>query len=120
MAAGRRVDAPHNAHRWETTVLQRGSIVVRRQVLAPGDATGWHVDPHHRVTMVLRGDALRIEFGDGGEAVDVAVQAGQVDWDEPSARVHRAVNNGDSTYEEVTVFLLDHPDAAPQPPHQPA
>ncbi len=41
---------------------------------------------------------------------------GQVDWDGPTDRVHRAVNVGTTPYEEVTVFFLNHPDALPQPP----
>jgi hypothetical protein len=44
------------------------------------------------------------------------VRPGQVDWDEPSDRIHRGVNVGATPYEEVTVFLLDRPDAVPQPP----
>jgi hypothetical protein len=40
----------------------------------------------------------------------------QVDWDEPSDRIHRAVIITDVPYEEVTVFLLGHhPDDVPQP-----
>jgi len=30
-------------------------------------------------------------------------------------RVHRSVNVGGQPYEQVMVFLLDRPDAAPQP-----
>jgi hypothetical protein len=35
----------------------------------------------------------------------------EVEWEEPTARVHRAVNVGKHPYEQVAVFLLDHPDA---------
>jgi hypothetical protein len=58
----------------------RGSIVVRRQRLAPGEATPWHRDPFHRVTVVLSGDLLSIEFRDGGETLTWQVTAGEVDW----------------------------------------
>src|SRR2546427_6329816 len=34
----------------------RGNYLVRRQRLAPGEATPWHRDPFHRVTVVLAGD----------------------------------------------------------------
>jgi hypothetical protein len=34
--------------------------------------------------------------------------------DEPSNRVHRAVNVGKRAYEEINVFLLGHPDDVPQ------
>ncbi len=94
---------------------RRGTTYVRRQCLAPGEATPWHRDPHHRVTVLLSGDALQIEFRDGGEPERFELAAGSVDWDEPTERLHRAVNVGEQAYEEVTVFFLDRPDAVPQP-----
>jgi hypothetical protein len=45
----------------------RGNYLVRRQRLSPGEATPWHRDPFHRVTVVLSGDLLNIEFRDGGK-----------------------------------------------------
>ena len=68
-----------------------------------------------RVAVVLKGDLLAIEYRDGGESQRVEVTAGQVEWEEPSAHVHRAVNVGTLPYEQVTVFLLDRPDAVAQP-----
>lgn len=65
--------------------------------------------------MVLGGDLLSIEYRDGGESQRVWITPGLVEWEEPSARVHRAVNVGKQTYEQVTVFLLDRPDAVAQP-----
>jgi quercetin dioxygenase-like cupin family protein len=99
----------------EETIGRRGSIHVRRLVLEPGEATAWHVDPYLRLSVVVRGDALAIEYRDGGQAERIAVNAGEADWDEPTGRVHRAVNVGRRTYEEVTTFFLDRPDAVPQP-----
>lgn len=99
----------------EQRLHQRGTTLVRRLVLAPGEATRWHRDPFHRVSVVLAGDALSIEFRDGGASHCVQVTPGQVDWDEPSGRMHRAVNAGDKAYEEITVFFLDHPDDVAQP-----
>jgi len=93
----------------------RGNYLVRRQRLAPGEASPWHRDPYHRVTVVLSGDRLEIEFRDGGESVSCDVKAGEVDWSEPSSRVHRAVNAGKEVFEEVVTFFLDRPDADPQP-----
>jgi quercetin dioxygenase-like cupin family protein len=93
----------------------RGNVLVRRQRLAPGEATPWHRDPFHRVTVVLSGDLLSIEFRDGGETATWKVTAGEVDWVEPSDRVHRAVNVGKEPFEEVVTFFLDRPDAVPQP-----
>jgi quercetin dioxygenase-like cupin family protein len=92
----------------------RGNYLVRRQRLAPGEATPWHRDPYHRVTVVLSGDLLRIEFRDGAESVQWKVTVGEVDWVEPSDRVHRAVNIGNELFEEVVTFFLDRPDAEPQ------
>lgn len=99
----------------EETLIQRGATLVRRLVLEPGEATPWHVDPYPRVSVIVRGKALAIEYRDGGAVARVEVDTGQADWDEPSSRVHRAVNVGAETYEEVTIFFLDCPDAIPQP-----
>jgi len=93
----------------------RGNYLVRRQRLEPGEATPWHRDPYHRVTVVLSGDRLDIEFRDGGETLSWNVTVGEVDWSEPSDRVHRAVNVGKEVFEEVVTFFLDRPDAEPQP-----
>jgi hypothetical protein len=100
----------------DNVLLHRETTLVRRQYLAPGETTPWHRDPFHRVAVVLSGAALMIEYRDGSPSRHVAPAAGQVDWDEPTDRVHRAVNVGTTPYEEVTVFFLDHPDAVPQPP----
>ena len=99
----------------EEILFCRGTTLVRRQRLAPGEALPWHRDPFHRVSVVLSGDQIEIEFRDGSETLRVPVKRGQVGWDEPSARPHRAVNIGQEPYEEVTIFFLDHPDAVPQP-----
>jgi quercetin dioxygenase-like cupin family protein len=99
----------------ERVLHRRGPVLVRRLRLAPGEATPWHRDPFHRVTVVLRGDALAIEYRDGRHSERTGVAAGQVDWDEPFESPHRAVNVGLLPYEEITVFLLDRPDAVPQP-----
>ena len=94
---------------------RRGTTLVRRLRLEPGEATPWHRDPFHRVTVILRGDALSIELRDTGERQLLAVSAGRVDWDEPFEGLHRAINVGRQIYEEITVFLLDCPDAVAQP-----
>jgi quercetin dioxygenase-like cupin family protein len=99
----------------DETLVRRGTTLVRRLRLAPGEAMPWHRDPYHRVTVVLGGDALAIEYRDGGERERFEVAPGQVDWDEPTDRVHRGVGVGRQPYEEVTVFFLDHPQAVAQP-----
>ena len=96
-------------------LFRHGTTMVRRLRLAPGEAMPWHRDPFQRVAVVLGGDLLSIEYGDGGESQRVEIAPGQVEWEEPSARVHRAMNIGKQPYEQVTVFLLDRPDAVAQP-----
>jgi hypothetical protein len=99
----------------DEVLFHRGTTLVRRLRLAPGEAMPWHQDPYHRVTVVLHGDALAIEYRDGGASQRFQITPEQVDWDEPTERVHRGVNVGAQPYEEITVFFLDHPDAVPQP-----
>jgi quercetin dioxygenase-like cupin family protein len=99
----------------EEELFRRGTTLVRRLRLAPGEAMPWHRDPFHRVTVVLSGDALAIEYRHGGESHRFEVTPGEADWDEPTDRVHRGVNVGEEPYEEITVFFLDRPDAVPQP-----
>jgi quercetin dioxygenase-like cupin family protein len=94
---------------------RRENYLVWRLRLAPGEATPWHRDPFHRVAVVLSGDLVNIEFRDGGETVPWKITVGEVDWVEPSERVHRAVNAGKEVFEEVVTFFLDRPDAEPQP-----
>ncbi len=99
----------------DDVLVHRGTTLVRRLRLAPGEAMPWHRDPYQRVTVLLRGDALAIEYRDGGASERVELRPEQVDWDEPTERVHRGVNVGTQPYEEITVFFLDRPDAVPQP-----
>jgi quercetin dioxygenase-like cupin family protein len=99
----------------EEELFRRGTVLVRRLRLEPGEAMPWHRDPFHRVSVVLEGETLAIEARDGTELGRFEVRPGEVGWDEPTDRVHRGVNVGATPYEEVTVFLLDRPDAVPQP-----
>lgn len=95
-------------------ITRRDDLVVRRLVLEPGEAMPWHTDTCHRLTVIVRGDLLRIEFRDGEEHL-VPVAAGMADWDVPESRVHRGVNAGTQTYEEVVIFFLPDPASDPQP-----
>lgn len=94
---------------------QRGVILVRRLILDPGEAMPWHTDPFVRLSVVLHGENLAIEYRDGSSPERIELTAGQVDWDEPTDRIHRGVNTGRRPYEEITVFFLDRPDSVPQP-----
>ena len=96
-------------------LFHHGTTTVRRLRLAPGEAMAWHRDPFHRVAVVLGGDVLSIEYRDGGESHRVEIMPGQVEWEEPTLRVHRAVNVGKQAYEQVTLFLLDRSDAVAHP-----
>ena len=92
---------------WDLQITERDGVRVHRSRLEPGEASPWHIDSFHRVSVVLQGEQLRIEYQDGGEPELVPVGAGQVEWDEPSGpRVHRAVNSGQLPYEEVVVALI--------------
>jgi quercetin dioxygenase-like cupin family protein len=104
---------PKRGH--EEILHRRGNCLVRRLRLAPGEATPWHRDPFQRVSVVVSGDRLDIDFRDGSQTQPWIMSAGEVNWLEPSDQVHRAVNVGQKTFEEVTTFFLDHPDAVPQP-----
>ena len=99
----------------EGVLYRRKAVVVRRLRLEPGEASAWHRDACHRVSVVLSGTRLAIERRAGGNTHYVKVSAGQVDWDEPGHEVHRAVNVGRQAYEEVVVFLLAYPGQTPQP-----
>jgi hypothetical protein len=57
-------------------LFRHGKTLVRRQRLAPGEALPWHRDPFHRVSVVLSGDQIRIEFRDGSETLRVPVKRG--------------------------------------------
>ena len=96
-------------------ISRRDDFVIRRAILEPGEATPWHVDPCHRFSVVVRGDALMLEFRDSGETLDVDVWPGQAGWDAPESRVHRAVNTGSQPFEEVVTFHLPTPGTDPQP-----
>jgi hypothetical protein len=58
---------------------------------------------------------LAIEYRDGGQGARFELKGGQVDWDEPTDRIHRGVNVGTQPDEEIAIFLLDRPDPMPQP-----
>ena len=99
----------------EDILFRRGTTLVRRMVLEPGEAMPWHRDPFHRVTVVLRGSELAIEDRASGDVQRFGVTPGNADWDEPTDRMHRGINVGQDIYEEIAIFFLDRPDAVAQP-----
>ena len=96
-------------------ITKRDDLLIRRQILEPGEALPWHVDLSHRFSVVVRGEQLQIEFRETGETVTFEVHPGMADWDKPEPRVHRGVNTGTTTYEEIVMFFLDPPGIDPQP-----
>src|SRR5262245_29511729 len=96
-------------------ITRRHDLMIRRLVLEPGEAMPWHTDACHRFSVIVRGQRLTLECRETGERRERAVHPGMVDWDEPDVRVHRAVNTGATTYEEVVTFLLNIPGLDPQP-----
>ena len=96
-------------------ITRRDGVLIRRLVLEPGEAMPWHTDSCHRFSVVVRGDELSIEIRDTGERITPAVHPGLAEWDQPQARIHRGVNTGTVSYEEVVIFFLRHPAMDPQP-----
>lgn len=97
------------------TLTERTDLIILRHILGPGEALPWHRDLCHRFTVVIRGEALTIEYRDAAEIETFPVHPGLADWDEPQARVHRAINTGTAPYEEVIIFFIDDPNMEPQP-----
>jgi hypothetical protein len=99
----------------EELLYEKGNVLVRRAILEPGESSAWHTDSCDRVTVILSGDRLAIEFRDTGAIQEFDAPAGQVDWDEPASEAHRAINVGRRRYEEVVIFFLSEPGQDPQP-----
>jgi hypothetical protein len=64
---------------------------------------------------VIRGSRLAIEYQGDAQLVEFDVYPGMAGWDAPTSRVHRAINRGPDTFEEIVVFELPRPDVDPQP-----
>jgi len=96
-------------------ITRRNDLLMRRLVLAPGEAMPWHTDACHRCSVIVRGQQLTMEFRETGERMSVAIHPGMVTWDALEARVQRAVHTGSTTYEEVVTFFLNVPGLDPQP-----
>jgi hypothetical protein len=97
------------------TITQRADLIIRRHILEPGESLPWHMDLCHRFTVVVRGEALSIEYRDSGEIETFPVHPGLGDWDAPEPKVHRGTNTGTVPYEEVIIFFIERPDMEPQP-----
>jgi len=83
--------------------------------LLPSEATPWHYDLCHRITAVIQGHTLAIEYADEMPTKYVAYTPVQIDWDKLSHHLHRALNSSSKFYEELTIFFLYKPSVNPQP-----
>lgn len=97
------------------TISQRADLIIRRHILEPGEMLPWHTDLCHRFSVIVRGEAIAIEYRDSKEIEHLVVHAGLAEWDAPQSKVHRAVNVGKCTYEEIIMFFTDGPGTEPQP-----
>lgn len=97
------------------TITEQDDLLIRRHILEPGEALPWHTDRCRRFTVVVRGEAISIEYRDSGDVKTFPVHAGMADWDDPQPRVHRGINTGSIPFEEVIVFFLPEPGMEPQP-----
>ncbi len=97
------------------TITENDDLVIRRLILNPAEAMFWHRDACNRFTVVIRGSRLGIEYRASGEIEEFDVHPGMTGWDAPEERVHRAINRGDSVYEEIVTFYKDSAGTTPQP-----
>lgn len=97
------------------TISERTNLIIRRHILEPGETLPWHSDLCHRFSVVVRGEAIAIEYRDPKKIETIPVHPGLADWDMPQPKVHRAVNTGKVPYEEIIIFFIDKPGLEPQP-----
>jgi hypothetical protein len=97
------------------TIDQRMGLLIRRHILEPGESLPWHTDLCHRLSVIIRGEVIAIQYRDSEETKPIPVYPGLADWDAPQSKVHRAINTGKVPYEEVIIFFTDKPDMEPQP-----
>jgi hypothetical protein len=67
------------------TITDERDLLIRRMVLAPGEATPWHLDRCRRFTVVVRGERLQIELEGSDESHTASVYPGLAEW----GRTHR-------------------------------
>ena len=97
------------------TISQRTDLIIRRHILEPGETLPWHSDLCHRFSVIIRGEAIAIEYRDATEIKTITVYPGLAEWDAPQPKVHRAINIGKVPYEELVIFFIDKPVMEPQP-----
>jgi hypothetical protein len=97
------------------TIDQRAGLLIRRHILEPGESLPWHTDLCHRLSVIIRGEVIAIQYRGSQEIKTIPVHPGLADWDAPQSKVHRAINIGKVPYEEVIIFFTDKPDMEPQP-----
>lgn len=96
-------------------ITDEPDLLIRRTILEPGEASHWHRDPCRRFTVVVRGGRLLIEYRGSDETTEVTAASGEAGWEAPQQAVHRAVNIGTDTFEEVVTFYRATAGQDPQP-----
>ena len=99
------------------TISERTDLIIRRHILEPGEALPWHSDLCHRFSVIIRGEAIAIEYRDSKEIKTIPVHSGLAEWNSPQPKAHRAINIGKVPYEEVIIFFIAQPGMEPQPEH---
>ena len=97
------------------TISAKTNLIIRRHILEPGESLPWHRDLCHRFSVIIRGEQIAIEYFESAAVKNINVHPGLAEWDAPQAKLHRAVNVGKDTYEEVILFFITHPQMEPQP-----
>ncbi|HEX4850334.1 MAG TPA: hypothetical protein VFV08_05980 [Puia sp.] len=97
------------------TISQRADLIIRRHILEPGESLPWHTDECHRFSVIIRGEAIAIEYRDSKDFKKISVYPGLAEWDSPEQNVHRAINVGKVPFEEVIIFFTEKPNMEPQP-----
>jgi hypothetical protein len=108
----RAVPLSTNKARTDEILLHHRTTLVRRLRLAPGEAMPWHRDRFRRIAVVLRDDVLAIEYRDRGESQRIEITPGQVEWEEPTERIQRAVNVGKRVTNKSACSCLTTPSGA--------
>ena len=103
----------------DQSLFRHGTTMVRRLRLAPGRLCHGIATRFAGLLWCSVATCSRLSTVIGARANTSRSRRRQVEWEEPTKRIHRAVNVGKKDYEQVTVFLLDHPDAVPQPSEDP-
>ena len=84
-------------------LFENERVKVWNLIVGPGEASAWHHHERDYVTVVVEGGGLTVEFDDGTvEDGSSGVGTWRYHWDH---KVHRVINNTDTTYKNVLIEL---------------